>query len=109
MQIAYRARDLTEAHIVAGLFASRGIACHVGGHYLQGALGEIGAAGFTNLHVEDEDYALARRLARDYEASRAPAMASGSYDKRPERYARGFLFSLMLLALVFLASSWMGF
>ena len=53
MQIADRARDITEAHIVAGLLEANGIDAYVGGHYLQGALGEIGVAGFSNVHVED--------------------------------------------------------
>ena len=47
MQIAYRARDITEAHIIAGLLRANHIEAHVGGHYLQGALGEIGAAGLN--------------------------------------------------------------
>ena len=72
MQIAYRARDMAEAHIIAGLLQSRGIESHVGGHYLQGAMGEIGAAGFTNVHVEDEDYAQARSLVAEYECARPP-------------------------------------
>ncbi|MBN8240126.1 DUF2007 domain-containing protein [Marinobacter hydrocarbonoclasticus] len=70
MQIAYRARDITEAHIIAGLLRANYIEAHVGGHYLQGALGEIGAAGFTNVHVADEDWVLARALIEDYEANR---------------------------------------
>ncbi|WP_303285526.1 DUF2007 domain-containing protein [Marinobacter sp. SS8-8] len=34
MQIAYRARDITEAHIVAGLLEANGIEAFVGGHCL---------------------------------------------------------------------------
>lgn len=70
MQIAYRARDITEAHIIAGLLKTSGIEAHVGGHYLQGAMGEIGAAGFTNVHVDDEDWVRSRALIEDYEAGR---------------------------------------
>lgn len=70
MQIAYRARDITEAHIVAGLLRANGIEVHVGGHYLQGAMGEIGTAGFTNVHVADENWARARALLEAYEANR---------------------------------------
>ncbi|MGC8122084.1 DUF2007 domain-containing protein [Marinobacter sp. VGCF2001] len=70
MQIAYRARDITEAHIIAGLLKAHGIDAHVGGHYLQGAMGEIGTAGFTNVHVDDEDWVRSRALVEDYEANR---------------------------------------
>lgn len=99
MQIAYHARDLTEAHIIAGLLGAHGISAHVGGHYLQGALGEIGAAGFTNVHVEDEDYPAARRLIAEYEGAETsngsripPANDAGEF------YARWFL--LLLVAVV---------
>lgn len=68
MQIAYRARDITEAHIVAGFLSANDIEAHVGGHYLQGGLGEIGTMGFSNVHVDDEDLGRARVLVREYEA-----------------------------------------
>lgn len=67
VQIAYRAKDLTEAHIVAGFFQARGIDCHVEGTYLQGGMGEIGTSGFTNVHVENEDFPRAREAAEEYE------------------------------------------
>ena len=102
MQIAYNARDLTEAHIVAGLLGSHGIASHVGGHYLQGGLGEIGAAGFTNVHVEDDDYLEARRLIAEYEGA-----ATGHGGRIPplndngEFYARWFLLLMLAVAIGF--------
>ena len=100
MQIAYRARDLAEAHIVAGLLQSRGIATHVGGHYLQGAMGEIGAAGFTNVHVEDEDYVQARALVAEYEAATPPATPSDEIEDRANRYATWFLLFLAVVMVV---------
>lgn len=104
MQIAYRAKDLTEAHIIAGLLASRGIESHVGGHYLQGAMGEIGAAGFTNVHVEDEDYPAARKLVDEYEASRELVSDCDHSDDALDQYARWFLVALLLLGIGFLIS-----
>lgn len=102
MQIAYNARDLTEAHIIAGLLNSHGIDSHVGGHYLQGALGEIGAAGFTNVHVDDENYLEARRLIAEYEGAVTsnggripPVNDSGEF------YARWFLLLLLAVAVGF--------
>ncbi|MEP1214434.1 MAG: DUF2007 domain-containing protein [Marinobacter sp.] len=100
MQIAYRARDLAEAHIVAGLLQSRGIETHVGGHYLQGAMGEIGAAGFTNVHVEDEDYVHARALVAEYEAATPPAPPSDEVEDRANSYATWFLLFLAVVMVV---------
>jgi hypothetical protein len=67
MQIVYRAQDISEAHIIAGMLQSHGIETHVGGYYLQGAIGEIGVSGFANVHVSDEDVPLARSIIADYE------------------------------------------
>lgn len=100
MLIAYRARDIAEAHIVAGMLHAEGIESHVGGHYLQGAMGEIGAAGFTNVHVEDDDYPRARELVEEYEQNRpndAPAPDSGN---RVQRYAIGFLVAVAVVLAV---------
>lgn len=102
MQIAYNARDLTEAHIIAGLLSAHGITAHVGGHYLQGGLGEIGAAGFTDVRVEDEDYLAARRLIAEYEGAvtrdgrRVPSSADIG-----ESYARWFLLFLAAVVIGF--------
>lgn len=103
MQIAYNARDLTEAHIIAGLLDAHGISAHVGGHYLQGALGEIGAAGFTNVHVENEDYPEARRLIAEYEgASTTSGRQVPPADDAGEFYARWFLLLLLAVAIGFM-------
>lgn len=88
MQIAYRARDITEAHIIAGMLGAHGIEAHVGGHYLQGAMGEIGAAGFSNVHVDDEDVYRARVLIDDYETGRPVPAAKSAGRNRSNHYAR---------------------
>ncbi|MBZ2167393.1 DUF2007 domain-containing protein [Marinobacter sp. F4216] len=106
MQIAYRARDITEAHIVAGFLGAHGVEAYVGGHYLQGAMGEIGAAGFTNVHVEDEDLFHARELVREYESGEPKAVVSkGRGESRADFFAQWFLFALAVLALVILNSN----
>lgn len=102
MQIAYNARDLTEAHIIAGLLNSHGIESHVGGHYLQGAMGEIGAAGFTNVQVDDGDFLEARRLIAEYEGA---ATSDGGrippINDAGEFYARWFLLLMLAVAVGF--------
>ncbi len=96
MQIAYRARDITEAHIVAGLLQAHGIDAHVGGYYLQGAIGEIGTAGFSNVHVEDEDFYRARQLVLEYEAQQ-PVTRGGLLPDRSDQYARWFVLVLIVI------------
>jgi len=67
MQIVYKAQDISEAHIVAGMLQANGIEAHVGGYYLQGAIGDIGTLNIANVHVSDEDVFLARSIIREYE------------------------------------------
>ncbi len=101
MQIAYRAQDLTEAHIVAGMMRAKGIDAHVSGHYLQGAMGEIGATGFTNVVVEDDDLARARALVSEYEGEPHAAAGEVPADTRIEKYALGFLLVVVTILVLF--------
>jgi len=63
----YDASDITEAHIVRGMLRAHGIGAHVGGHYLQGGVGELMVQGFATVYVEDSDVATARSLIDAYE------------------------------------------
>jgi len=63
----YDAGNITEAHIVRGMLEANGINAHVGGYYLQGAVGELAVQGFASVLVADEDAASARALIERYE------------------------------------------
>ncbi|MDH5425020.1 MAG: DUF2007 domain-containing protein [Gammaproteobacteria bacterium] len=67
MVLIYRAQDIIEAHIVAGLLNAEGIESHVSGHYLQGGIGEISVAGFANVHVPDDELEKAQQVIANYE------------------------------------------
>lgn len=67
MQIIYKAGDITEAHIVAGLLNASNIETHVGGFYLQGGVGDLAAMDFVNVQVEDEDVSRAVKIIQEYE------------------------------------------
>ncbi len=75
MKTAYRAANGIEAHMLQDLLAQDGIAARLDGAYLEGAIGELPAAGLVRLVVEDEDYDRARALLMEWEASNAPAPA----------------------------------
>lgn len=68
MQIAYKAANILEAHIVAGMLNAYDIATYVSGYYLQGAVGDISAMGFANVFVKEADFAKASPLIAEYEA-----------------------------------------
>jgi hypothetical protein len=68
MHLVFRAGNILEAHIVAGLLQNNGIDCHVGGHYLQGAVGDLPASDFAHVFVaDDSDIERAESLINDYE------------------------------------------
>lgn len=69
MKIVYRASNIVEAHIVAGMLRANGIEAHVGGHYLQGGVGDLSPMGFATVMTDDEDYAPARKIVHAYEAA----------------------------------------
>ena len=67
MQLVFRATNILEAHIVAGMLKSYDIDCHVGGHYLQGAVGDLPATDFAHVFVDDDNIDKAEKLIADYE------------------------------------------
>lgn len=70
MQLIFRGSNILEAHIVAGLLNTHSIETYVGGHYLQGAVGDLPASDFAHVFVSDDDVAAAEKLIKDYEAGK---------------------------------------
>ncbi len=68
MQLIYRAANLTDAHILAGLLESHGITAHVSGHYLQGGVGDLAPTDLARVLVEDEDTEAAMEHVIAYQA-----------------------------------------
>lgn len=63
----YDASNITEAHIVRGMLRAHGIDAHVGGHYLQGGIGELAVEGFASVMVPEDQVSPARTLIDAYE------------------------------------------
>jgi hypothetical protein len=108
MQLIYRAGDITEAHIVAGMLRAHGLECHVGGHYLQGGIGDMAVQDFAVVHVADEDVAAAKELIAQYESDDQPLEPEhSSAEAGEEAVATSFLHkpitALVVLVCVLLA------
>ena len=71
MKIIYRANDIIEAHIIAGMLKSHAIEAYVGGHYLQGGVGELVPFGFATVSVTDDDVSAAEILMAEYDSAGA--------------------------------------
>lgn len=69
MKIVFKAGNIIEAHIVSGMLNACEINTYVGGHFLQGAVGDLSPAGFANVFVALEDFDQAAAIVEDYEKS----------------------------------------
>lgn len=69
MQRIYEPQDLLEAQMLLGMLATEGVAAHLVGSDLLGALGELPAAGLLGLLVEDHLAQSARQLIAAYNAA----------------------------------------
>lgn len=69
MKTVYEASHATEAHMLVDLLKQQGIGAHILGEHLQGAIGELPAAGLVRVVVEDEDVDAARAVIADWEGA----------------------------------------
>ncbi|GFZ79996.1 hypothetical protein GCM10011403_23860 [Pseudohongiella nitratireducens] len=83
LKTVFRANDIVEAHIVAGMLQAEGIKTFVGGHYLQGAVGDLAVQGFADVQVLESDVGVARSLITEYEASAEQEQNSASQTSGP--------------------------
>jgi hypothetical protein len=72
MQTVYEAANAAEAHMIADLLRQEGVVAHVRGEHLQGALGELPAAGLVRLEVHADHHAKARDFIARWEAAQPP-------------------------------------
>ncbi len=72
MKTVYRPANGIEAYMLRDLLAQDGIDAHVMGASLEGAIGELPAAGLVRLEVAEEDYAKARALLVEWERTSPP-------------------------------------
>jgi hypothetical protein len=80
MKIIYRANDIIEAHIVAGYLEAHEIKAFVGGHYLQGGVGELVAFGFATVSVTNENVSAAELLMQEYDNAGKAESDAANFD-----------------------------
>jgi hypothetical protein len=95
MKLVYRASDITEAHIVAGLLRANGIESHVGGYYLQGGIGELATQDFATVLVADEDIEPATSIIAEYKNA-----SQDTHTDITKSANAKFLFSIVLFLLL---------
>jgi Putative prokaryotic signal transducing protein len=68
MKTLYEAANSLEAHMIVDLLKQEGLSAHIQGEHLQGAVGEIPAAGLIRLLIDDQQYDAARKLVDDWDS-----------------------------------------
>lgn len=69
MKTLYQAANAVEAHMILDLLRQEGITGHVLGEHLQGAVGELPAAGLVRVMVDEADHARGRQIIDTWEAT----------------------------------------
>lgn len=95
MKTLYEASNAIEAHMLLDLLKQEGLSAHVRGEHLQGALGEIPAAGLVRLEIDESDYVQARALVERWDAAQPAEPAPRPLARRPKALY-GFLLGLVL-------------
>lgn len=100
MKLIYKAGDIIEAHIIAGLLDAEGIESHVSGHYLQGGVGELAPSGFSNIHVDDKDIDNAKVIIEEYEKKLNKSSLTNDQNK-PDNLIKLILISLFVFFIFY--------
>ncbi|MCH9694930.1 MAG: DUF2007 domain-containing protein [Gammaproteobacteria bacterium] len=69
MKSVFDASNNLEAHMVMHQLQQAGIEAEIVGEFLQGAIGELPAAGNVRVVVKDTDVATARQIIADWESA----------------------------------------
>lgn len=101
MKTAYEAANAIEAHMLRDVLRQEGIAAHVLGEHLLGALGELPAAGLVRLMVDVEDFARARAVLEEWDQAQPAAAPDAAPSAGPDAAAasawrRGLLLGFAL-------------
>ena len=104
MKRVYKALNITEAHIVAGMLEANGIEVFVGGSLLQGGVGELAPLDIANVQVHEDDIEFAEELIAEYEARSGDIDDDEDEDynyRSPEKTILIGLFVFVILGVVF--------
>jgi Putative prokaryotic signal transducing protein len=95
MKTLYQAASVVEAHMLRDLLWREGIVAHIHGEHLQGAMGELPAAGLIRLVVDEPDFDRARVLVDQWDAEQ-PAHTPAPPPAPQSRLVFVFLIGLAL-------------
>lgn len=91
MKTLYEAANAIEAHMLLDLLAQQGLSAHIHGEHLQGAIGELPAAGLVRLVIPEEQYERAREVITRWESAQ-PLQSPPPAPRAPTRGGRAAWF-----------------
>lgn len=96
MRTLYEASSAVEAHMLIDVLRQQGLTAHLHGEALQGAMGELPAAGLVRLVVDEADYPAARAAIQDWERTQVEPTPSPAASAAPRRGSglRGFVIGM---------------
>jgi len=82
MKTLYEASNAIEAHMLVDLLKQEGLTAHIRGEHLQGAVGEMPAAGLVRLEIDESEFAQARALIDRWDTAQPAENATRSVSKK---------------------------
>jgi hypothetical protein len=104
MRTLYEAASAIEAHMLVDLLKREGMTAHIHGEALQGAIGELPAAGLIRLVIDEPDYERARAVIGAWE-SEQPA-ETWTAPPRPRSRVPSFIAGLAVGVLAMVGVYW---
>ena len=108
MKTVYRAANITEADIVAGMLHSRGIEAEVAGRHLQTAVGAAAMPYSSRVLVSEQQYEEARAVVAEYENNQ-PVDEQQKPERTPFAALGMFTKPVLFWVSVFLLLVWFFF
>jgi hypothetical protein len=96
MKTLYQAASAIEAHMIVQLLKQEGMDAHIEGEHLQGALGELPAAGLIRVVVNEADYPQARTVVDRWDADQPVQVAQARAEPKPFQWFYGLVIGAVL-------------
>lgn len=96
MKTIYEASNAVEAYMLLDLLKQEGITAYMRGAHLQGAIGELPAAGLVSLEADESDYATAREVIQRWEAIQPDDASTRNQTPSPSKGWRYLLAGVLL-------------
>jgi hypothetical protein len=95
MKLLYEAGNVLEAQMILNMLEVEGLRGQIDGAYLQGAMGELPAAGLIRVMVDGDDYPRAKELVRAWDAAQ-PVPAAAAVPAAPAAKSGGRVSTFLL-------------